>query len=97
MRNHLPDLTAALDAHGVPVREASTQWLLCAFVDVMPPAAVARVWGLLWLDGPRALLAAAVAAFSLAEGALLAEQVCTIYSRTYVERERERQRERESE
>jgi len=46
------------------------------------------VWGLLWLDGPRALLAAAVAAFSLAEGALLAEDVSLLYR--YIDtRERE--------
>ena len=66
-----PEAFARLMAEGVPIREQTTSWLLCAFVDALPLEATLRVWDLLFQEGHVVLLRATAAAFQLHERALL--------------------------
>ena len=67
-----PRALERLQREGVPIKEQSTSWLLCAFLDSLPLESTLRVWDLLFVDGQVALLRAAAAAFALHEEALLA-------------------------
>ena len=71
VRHAAPALARRLSAAGVPVKEQTTSWLLCAFVDALRLDATLRVWDLLFLDGERVLLCAAAALFALHERRLL--------------------------
>lgn len=80
-----PRAHARLAAEGVPLREQTTAWLLCAFVEALPLEAALRVWDLLFFDGQVALLRAAAAAFVLAEPVLLASAECVFDLREVLE------------
>lgn len=67
----VPRALTRLRAEDVPVKEQTTSWLLCAFIDAMPLEATLRTWDLLFADGQIALLRAAAAAFTLHEERLL--------------------------
>ena len=67
-----PRALERLQREGVPIKEQSTSWLLCAFLDSLPLESTLRVWDMLFVDGQVALLRAAAAAFALHEEALLA-------------------------
>ena len=85
VRHAAPRAHARLASEGVPVREQTTAWLLCAFVEALPLEAALRVWDLLYFDGEVALLRAAAAAFALGEPALLASPECTFDLRGVLE------------
>ena len=52
----MSDRCARLSAAGVPIREQTTSWLLCAFIDALSLEATLRVWDILFCDGQAALL-----------------------------------------
>lgn len=72
LSRHLPELSQAMDEHSVPIREISTEWYLCAYVNVLRPETVVRVWDVLFDGGVEVMLRAAVSACALAGTALLA-------------------------
>ena len=77
-----PRLNARLHAAGVPVREQTTSWLLCAYLDVLDLDATLRVWDLLFCDGQAALLRTAAAAFVLHEADLVTKPDEELYNLT---------------
>ena len=48
LRLHLPTRHARLVQAQVPVREHSTQWLLCLYINVLPLGSALRLWDLLF-------------------------------------------------
>ena len=66
-----PAVHQKLSAEGVPLKEQSTSWLLCVFIDALPLEATLRVWDLLFHDGQVALLRTTAAAFHLNGHSLL--------------------------
>ena len=74
-----PRALERLQREGVPIKEQSTSWLLCAFLDSLPLESTLRVWDLLFVDGQVALLRAAAAAFALHEEALLAADLSELF------------------
>jgi len=48
LRLYLPTRHARLVQAQVPVREHSTQWLLCLYINVLPLASALRLWDLLF-------------------------------------------------
>jgi hypothetical protein len=71
LHSTLPDVYARLSSEGVPIKEQTTAWLLCAFIDALPFETTLRLWDLLFLDGQLSLLRTAVAAFTLHSDQLL--------------------------
>ena len=48
LRVYLPTRHARLVQAQVPVREHSTQWLLCLYINVLPLGSALRLWDLLF-------------------------------------------------
>ena len=69
-----PRTVERLRGEGVPIKEQTTGWLLCAFIDAFSLEATLRVWDLLFADGQVALIRAAASAFALHEERLLAAE-----------------------
>ncbi len=67
----VPRLVSRLSAERVPLREQTTHWLLCAYLDALPLDASLRVWDVLFLGGKAVLLSVAAAAFTIHEERLL--------------------------
>ena len=68
----LPALHSRLLSEGVPVKEQTTHWLLCAFVDALPLDCALRLWDLLFLDGEGVLHRAVPALLALRQAELMA-------------------------
>ena len=71
LHTSLPTLHDKLHADGVPVREQTTHWLLCLFVDALPMQLVLRLWDIFFSDGLPVLLHASVSLFALHEASAL--------------------------
>ena len=69
LRRRLPACHARLAHAEVPVREHSTRWLLCLYIDVLPLASAMRLWDLLFAEGAAVLLRAPVAVLAVQEAA----------------------------
>ncbi|KAL1499665.1 hypothetical protein AB1Y20_011862 [Prymnesium parvum] len=74
LARHMPALSGKLTRDGVPVREQTTHWLLCLFVDALPMELVLRLWDLLFFEGQQVISHACVALFYLHETQLLAAE-----------------------
>ena len=72
LRRALPEVNSHLKRLGVPIKESSTAWLLCAFVDVLPLPSTLRVWDVFFSGGSPVLLHAAVGVVALHERTILA-------------------------
>lgn len=72
LRRALPEVNSHLKRLGVPIKESSTAWLLCAFVDVLPLPSTLRVWDVYFSGGSPVLLHAAVGVVALHERTILA-------------------------
>ena len=69
----LPLCHRVFEEQAVPVRESSTGWLLCAFIDTLPLQVTLRVWDLFYLEGQPTLLRVAIAAIALSEQRVLGQ------------------------
>uniref|UniRef100_A0A7S0J351 Rab-GAP TBC domain-containing protein n=1 Tax=Calcidiscus leptoporus TaxID=127549 RepID=A0A7S0J351_9EUKA len=71
LQQAVPRVYGHLSEHNVPVKEYSTGWFLCCFIDVLQLPVALRVWDLLFSEGEALLLRATVALYILAEEPLM--------------------------
>ena len=76
-----PQLHTRLTSEGVPIKEQTTSWLLCAFLDNLKLSTTLRVWDQLFSnDGQLALLRTAAACFALHEASMMEKPVEELYN-----------------
>jgi hypothetical protein len=68
---HLKELQAKFESIGVFLEITITQWFMTAFVGVLPPEAVVRVWDLLFAEGPQIMFMVGLGILKANESAFL--------------------------
>jgi len=71
LKTQLPRLAAHLRKHQIPISLATMNWLLTAFVSVLPTHVCLRVWDLFFFHGNQALFWVSLALFKLMEDVIL--------------------------
>ena len=70
LAQHLKSVKDKLEVVHLPLTSFATQWLMCAFVNVLPLASVLKVWDTMMLEGPAVLFRVSLAMLKAVEGEL---------------------------
>ena len=70
LAQHLKSVKDKLELVHLPLTSFATQWLMCAFVNVLPLASVLKVWDTMMLEGPAVLFRVSLAMLKAVEGEL---------------------------